>query len=100
MSTEDFKMGKWIGTSWRDEPRGFYERAHSRVYMPSVLSLMAQSRTDVRSIAHQSSTSTSSSRAISKSTEGSKLTKQMGPYDLKLKSSKLKGVLFKKVLVG
>lgn len=32
MSTEDLKMGIWMGRIWGDEPRGTYDRAHSRAY--------------------------------------------------------------------
>ena len=51
MSTESImnldKRVRRIGSS---EPRRIYDRAHSRVYMPSVLSFITRSRTDVRSL--------------------------------------------------
>ena len=45
---------------------GLIDHTHSRIYMPSVPPFWTQSRTNVRSIVHPSSTSTSRFRSISK----------------------------------
>ena len=62
IETEIVKMGN---QDLNERPR-WVNRAHSRVYMPNVPPFWTQSRTHVRSIAHLSSMSTSSSRSISK----------------------------------
>ena len=64
IETENVKMGN----QGQCDFRGTSNRAHSRVYMPSVLSFCDRSRTDVRSLTYLSASSTSSSRSISKLT--------------------------------